>query len=133
MLGTNSVKGNPLFVNAPVDFSLKAGSPAIDKGLATLAPPTDFIGTIRPQGAAYDIGAYEYAALNPSPTPTPTPTPTPITGDINGDGVVNSTDLVKLMRILMGLDPVTSSADVNGDGNINALDLTQTELSIMRG
>ena len=130
ILGTNYVKANPLFVNPPTDFRLQAGSPAINAGSATLAPSTDFIGTIRPQGAAYDIGAYEYAALNPSPTPTPTPTP--ITGDINGDGVVNSTDLVKLLRILMGLDPVTSSADVNGDGNIDAHDITP-ELIIMRG
>ena len=133
MLGTNYVKANPMFVNAAAfDFRLQAGSPAIGAGSATLAPATDFIGTLRPQGAAYDIGAYEYAALNPSPTLTPTPTPTPITGDINGDGVVNSTDLVKLMRILMGLDPVTSSVDVNGDGNIDAHDITP-ELIIMRG
>jgi hypothetical protein len=69
----------------------------------------------------------------PTPTATPTPTPTSITGDANEDGIVNSTDLTKVERIIMMLDPVTSSADVNADGNINALDLTQIELTIMNG
>jgi len=56
-----------------------------------------------------------------------------ITGDVDEDGIVNSTDLVEEERIILGLDPVTSNADVNGDGVINALDLTQIELIIMRG
>ena len=42
------------------DYHLQAGSPCIDAGTATNAPNTDYEGTTRPQGAAYDIGAYEY-------------------------------------------------------------------------
>jgi len=46
------------------DFRLKAGSPLIDRGLAEFAgrkcPSDDFAGTARPQGAALDIGAFEY-------------------------------------------------------------------------
>jgi hypothetical protein len=43
------------------DFYLQAGSPAIDAGVST-APTvtTDFDGIARPQGAAIDIGAFEY-------------------------------------------------------------------------
>jgi len=42
------------------DLRLKEGSPAIDAGTSDLAPLTDIIGVSRPQGALYDIGAYEY-------------------------------------------------------------------------
>jgi hypothetical protein len=41
------------------DFSLKPGSPAIDRGDTTLAPPRDIRGFARPIGTAVDIGAYE--------------------------------------------------------------------------
>jgi len=59
---------NPKFVNAPAtlpdqpNFSLTSGSPAIDKGLSLAEITTAFDGTSRPQGRAYDIGAYEYKA-----------------------------------------------------------------------
>jgi len=41
-------------------FPLEAGSPAIDAADALFCPDTDIIGTPRPQGAACDIGAFEY-------------------------------------------------------------------------
>ncbi|UCG49588.1 MAG: right-handed parallel beta-helix repeat-containing protein, partial [Phycisphaerales bacterium] len=51
---------DPRFVNADsFDFHLKAGSPAIDAGLADRAPKRDFEGKRRPQGGKVDIGAYE--------------------------------------------------------------------------
>lgn len=55
-----------LFVNpAAQDYHLKAGSPAIDAGLALQSVTTDLEGTSRPQGDGYDIGAYEYASEPP--------------------------------------------------------------------
>ena len=57
---TASATGDPLFVAAASDdFHLTAGSPAVDKGKATSAT-TDIDGNPRPQGSAFDIGAYEY-------------------------------------------------------------------------
>jgi len=59
------VNGNfyadPLFV-APAndDYHLSANSPCIDSGTNTNAPATDIEGTLRPQGSAVDVGAYEY-------------------------------------------------------------------------
>ena len=53
---------NPNFVDlAGKNFQLTASTPgSILNSGATLADvPNDFIGTVRPQGSAYDIGAYE--------------------------------------------------------------------------
>jgi hypothetical protein len=41
------------------DLALRAGSPAIDRGVTDGAPLDDVLGTARPQGTAIDIGAYE--------------------------------------------------------------------------
>ena len=50
---------DPLFVDSiHNDFHLKIGSPAVDAG-ATLAVPIDRLGIPRPQGARFDIGAFE--------------------------------------------------------------------------
>ena len=58
--GNNSIFGDPMFVSVSSnDFHLQSGSPAIDSG-ATVQLGTDYDGVLRPQGSAYDIGAYEY-------------------------------------------------------------------------
>jgi parallel beta-helix repeat protein len=58
---TGNVSGDPLFTNAgSEDFTLQAGSSAINVGLTIGTITTDFAGTTRPQGAAYEIGAYEF-------------------------------------------------------------------------
>jgi len=53
------------------DFSLRAGSPAVDAGafLAT-SGSTDLTGEPRAQAGGIDLGAFELAAAPPSPTPT---------------------------------------------------------------
>lgn len=59
------------------DYHLAATSPARDAGITLPDLPIDLEATARPQGAAFDIGAYERAAGPISPTPTFTPPPAP--------------------------------------------------------
>jgi len=55
------ISADPLFVNAFADFHLLVASPAIDAGATLSEVTTDYDGTARPQGSAYDIGAYEFS------------------------------------------------------------------------
>jgi len=64
-----------LFVSPSTgDFRLLAGSVAIDAGTLTQAPPLDIAGVARPQGAAVDVGAYEFFTGTPTPPPITPPT-----------------------------------------------------------
>ena len=58
---TNGVYTDPKFVNlAGQDYQLQSDSPAINSGITIGSVTTDKIGTSRPQGSGYDMGAYEY-------------------------------------------------------------------------
>src|SRR3989344_114577 len=80
---SNNLTSNPKFVNAGAgDFHLQSNSSAIKAGYNVgSAVPTDKDGVSRPQGSAYDIGAYEYTGVttNPAPTISLTASPTSIT------------------------------------------------------
>lgn len=57
---SNNPTTNPSFVNpAAGDFHLSVGSAAINAGVTITAVPNDYDGNLRPQGSAYDVGAYE--------------------------------------------------------------------------
>lgn len=58
---TASQYADPVFTGAS-DFTLQAASPAVNKGVTVDLFSADYLGTSRPQGAAWDIGAYEYDA-----------------------------------------------------------------------
>lgn len=61
------INKDPLFINpATNNFKLRANSPAKDAGrvIAGWVAPTDKDGVPRPQGIAWDIGAYEYRENN---------------------------------------------------------------------
>jgi predicted outer membrane repeat protein len=93
---------------------LLAGSPAIDTGsggcvgyLGT-ALTTDQRGVKRPIGTACDLGAYE---LEPE-------------GDVNGDGVVNVSDVFYLISYLFAGGPVPlGRANVNADTSVSVQDV----------
>lgn len=56
----NGISADPLFKNpSNNDFHLLAGSPCINTGKTIDSVKTDYDSVSRPQGAAYDIGAFE--------------------------------------------------------------------------
>jgi hypothetical protein len=70
-LGSNYVTANPSFVSTSgLDFRLQSTSPAINIGSSSGAPSTDYAGNTRPNGTAYDVGAYEYTGASSSGTLT---------------------------------------------------------------
>jgi hypothetical protein len=83
--GGANQSANPLFVNPTIgpaeNFRLSPGSPAIDAGVVdAFTGPTDLDGNPRVQGAAVDLGAYEFAPpplATPISAPAPPPPPAP--------------------------------------------------------
>ena len=61
LLGPLADNGGPTFTHA-----LLSGSPALDAGKDSAAPPTDQRGTSRPRGSASDIGAFELIVVSAS-------------------------------------------------------------------
>ncbi len=64
-----SAAASDVFVNQASNFALKPDSPAIDRGRPVTGVLLDIIGTVRPQGSSYDIGAYEYFVPAPENNP----------------------------------------------------------------
>ena len=62
---------------SPAYFPLLDGSPALDAADARFCVETDQIGTLRPQGAGCDIGAFESTTAISVPTPVPGICPLP--------------------------------------------------------
>ncbi|RIK76781.1 MAG: hypothetical protein DCC68_18650 [Planctomycetota bacterium] len=66
----HSVVATPaqLFVDAAGDdYELTTTSPAVNAGTSTMAPTVDLVGTTRPSGGAWDIGAYEFSTGDTTP------------------------------------------------------------------
>jgi hypothetical protein len=72
--GVSSVSGSSVFTSVTSgseDFRLLSGTNALVDAGATLTIATDIIGTSRPQGSAWDIGAFERIVAGGGSTPVP--------------------------------------------------------------
>ena len=71
-----------------------------------------------------DIGNNDEESLFPSVVAGGVTVFSVLPGDINGDGNVNSLDLIRLKKYIADdTTALVGSGDVNGDGNVNSLDL----------
>ena len=97
------------------DVHLKSGSICIDAGSDTAPglPALDFDGDNRKIDTHVDIGADEFIA------------PVIVPGDVNGDGKVDTIDLIIVLQILSGISPLEFylAADLNGDGKFDMEDV----------
>lgn len=78
-------------------YRLTSQSPAVDQGkdLQAKGIGTDYLDHSRPYNQVYDIGAYEWFTSNSTtPTPTPSPQTSACTQDLNGDRIINISDLL---------------------------------------
>ncbi len=100
-----NVTGDPKFVSTTAgaeDLRLFSDSPCIDAGTSDNAPLIDMDGIPRPQGAGFDMGAYEYHGVDITTTtvqPTTSTTSVVLTStttsliiDIDGDGIPDADD-----------------------------------------
>ncbi|MEZ0607748.1 choice-of-anchor Q domain-containing protein [Fibrella sp. WM1] len=126
--GPSDIVADPQFVNrtldlATGDFTLKATSPAVDKG--TNVPGqfsrADLLGVSRPQGSKPDIGAYEYreqasvitAIAEPAEVVQVTPNPVDNVLTVNWTnvpGMIGRAELVNSLGQLMMQAPLTGSS-----------------------
>ncbi|MFC1631146.1 dockerin type I domain-containing protein, partial [Candidatus Omnitrophota bacterium] len=124
------IEADPMHTDpANGDFSLLAASAAIDAGTSSgivqqvfdrfeqlygIDIRKDMEGISRPQGAGWDIGAYEYGASGF------------LYGDVSENGAISATDAAMAARYAVGLISLTADqitkADVSGNGSISAAD-----------
>lgn len=115
---TSNITNNPSLVNvAGKNFHLQAGSPATDAGTAISNLLTDADGIRRPQGKAYDIGAFESFSGSTGATDPPAPS-----CDLNSDGVVNALDVQSAVGQVIGT-ATCSSADLQQNGTCTVVDV----------
>lgn len=52
-------------------------------------------------------------------------------GDVNGDGKISVLDIIKIQRVIVGLDSYDAACDVNGDGKVSVLDVVRLQRHIV--
>ena len=112
------------------DFHLKTTDTVLkDQGVSSVSTifNTDRDGVIRPQGPAWDIGAYEYASGGVPPPPPPPGSAC----DVNADGTTNIVDVQQCVNQSLGVAACT--ADINKDGICNVVDVQRVVNAALGG
>lgn len=114
--GEDNLFQNPIFWNpAAGDFRLQQASPGVNSGNNNLTNmDVDLAGNERIQGGTVDRGCYESDYVDDCP------------GDFDGNGIVNSTDLLSLLASYGELCSQSACPeDINEDGIVNVTDLLE--------
>ncbi len=118
--GKGNIADDPRFVNPfGNDYRLELGSPAIDSGDPTYAPPggADLAGNARVWNGRVDMGAYEFGAFT--------------FGDLNCDFAIDAFDIEPFILALTDPNGYATAypkcnaelADANRDGAVDAFDI----------
>ena len=141
-INNNVGTSDPSFSDAANDdYSLQSSSDGIDAGSASYAPATDILGVSRPQGAADDIGCYEYVsptwdgssstdwgtADNWSTNSVPVSSQSVIIADVTNQPTISSAVTIAGLTISSGAEMTVSSnsltvtgvTDIDGEINID--------------
>jgi len=78
-------------------------------------------------GDSTGVISFAYPALSANAYTPLVPSDREMTGDVNGDGTVNTVDARLILQFIVGKNPLPDSdafvrADVNGDGIVNTID-----------
>jgi dockerin type I repeat protein len=115
--GKANIDSDPMFLNcsgdiSTWDFHLRSESPCIDSA-ETGVSSEDINGVHRPQGAGWDMGAYEFF--------------TPQTGDVNMDNQIDNSDIEMINDYICGKRNLyyqqNELSDYNQDGKIDVADI----------
>ncbi|MBP0977697.1 MAG: hypothetical protein J6P89_05945 [Oscillospiraceae bacterium] len=126
----------------PITTSINISIPALDAPPSPTADPTATptvqptsvipVPTVDPTIEPVSTSVTAVPSLTP-PTASPAAPVDAESFDVNGDGAVNMSDLLKLIKFV--IDPnasKTTSADLNGDGNINSADVLELKKLLMK-
>jgi hypothetical protein len=118
---------NPVETPGLANLCPAAGSPLIDAGSDVYVTAVDFNGIERPQGAARDVGAYEYFNQeNPSWQLAIGLKGLTLTADVDDDRHVNVVDLLYLadsFGMSLGDPAYDARCDFNSDNAVDVVDL----------
>ena len=121
---TGNLNVDPSFVDPEaLDFRLRAGSPAIDRGIAERAPLYDFASTPRPQGTAVDIGALEFE---------PATTITAVRGDTPPEAGPISVDLRNAPNPFNATTRISFTASRSGTASLSIHDMAGQRVRELR-
>jgi hypothetical protein len=119
--GAGDLTGDPILVDPGTDLVAdkkpQSGSPAVDAGIAIAEVLTDFEGLARPQGSAYDIGAFE--GSGPPDTTPPAGLLTinagaQVTASLAATLTLNATDDIGVSAYLVSASPTPPAAEAAG-------------------
>jgi hypothetical protein len=114
--------------NAPVTLEITPGSGTSGAILSGAVTVNAVNGVATFSGLSINLGGKNYtlkATSSPLIPATSNAFGLIARGDANEDGVINMGDATRVMRIVLGLDPLTTGADANGDGIVNMGDVTK--------
>jgi hypothetical protein len=114
--GVNFIVDDPRFIS-DTNLQLQENSPARNNGITINMFSSDLNGIPRPQGNAWDIGAYEYVENQT------------VRADVDNNSTINTTDAMLTLRNSLGLSmsgtnwfSSTTTGDVNCDNVSNSTD-----------